>query len=156
MGDHRRGIQWDEENLASNEIIREEIREHVGKIEEAKTPYNYDYGIRDDEDGDEDGPGSPSSVKSASTPEKHGGVHFGDLREALETRHEEITASPESKFYLDSQEEHHADFVAKRKAHYNMGAVLRGQVSMGDDDEEDSDEGDGGACEDSGERMMED
>lgn len=38
----KRGVRWNESNLAENEIVRAEIRQSCAKIDEPKTPYHHD------------------------------------------------------------------------------------------------------------------
>lgn len=43
----KRGVRWNESNLAENELVRAEIRQGCPRIDEPKTPYHHDEDIED-------------------------------------------------------------------------------------------------------------
>ena len=46
----KRGVRWNESNLAENELVRAEIRQGCPRIDEPKTPYHHDEDVEDVED----------------------------------------------------------------------------------------------------------
>lgn len=137
----RRVVVFDEKNLATNEVIKEEVRRNmVVKIDEPKTPFHYETNEEADEDeGHELGvfAGCGQAIAAVCPNQLH------DILVSVSALQQH--ASPEHVSSPDCLAGHHSDtslhsehssdsediFEAKRKQHYRMGAALKGQAPMG-------------------------